>query len=107
MALVRFNPAIMALRGKVGDWVYRHWYGKPLCQRAPKRSKRKLSPKQKPQVARFTVAAKAAPAMLAAHKAACRRLARATGKSDISVALRACYYHLPLEEPPGNQPPTP
>jgi hypothetical protein len=33
MALVRFNPAIMALRGKVDDWVYRLWYGKPVRQR--------------------------------------------------------------------------
>jgi len=107
MALVRFNPAIEALRGKVGDWVYRHWRGKPVVQKAPKRSRRKLTPPQQAHIAQFTVAAKAAPAMLAAHKAACRRLARATGKSEISVALRACYYHLPLDEPPGSPPPTP
>jgi hypothetical protein len=107
MALVRFNPAIEALRGRVGDWVYRHWHGKPVCQQKPDFSQRILSPAQQAQVARFTVAAKAAPAMLAAHKAACRRMARASGKSEISVAQRACYYHQPLEEPPGNQPPTP
>jgi hypothetical protein len=107
MALVRFNPAIVALRGKLGDLVYRLWYGKPVCQRAPKRSKRKLSPAQKAQVARFTVAAKAGPAMLAAHKEACRRLARAEKASEISMATRACYFHQPLEDTPGTQPPTP
>ena len=107
MALVRFNPAIEALRGKVGDWVYRHWYGKPVCQQKPNLSQRILTPPQQAQITRFAVAARDAPAMLAAHKDACRRLARATGKSEISVALRACYYHQPLEEPPGNQPPTP
>ena len=110
MAKVRFNPAIMALRGKVGDLVYRLWYGKPVCQRKPKRSKRskrKLSPKQKAQVARFTVAAKAAPAVLKAHKDACRRLARAEKASEISMATRACFYHQPLENPPGKQPPSP
>ena len=107
MALVRFNPAIVALRGKVGKWIYRLWYNKPVRQKAPKRSKRKLTPAQQAQVALFTVAAKAAPAMLKAHKATCQRLARKTSKSEISVALRACYYHLPLEDPPGKQPPTP
>ena len=107
MALARFNPAIEALRGKVGDWVHRHWYGKPVVQKAPKRSRRKLTPPQQAHIAQFTVAAKDAPAMLKAHKAACRRIARATGKSEISVATRACYYHLTLEDPPKSQIPTP
>ena len=97
MALVRFNPMLEALRGKVGDWVYRHWYGKPVSPQKPNLSKRILSPDQQAQVARFTVAAKAAPAMLAAHKATCRRLARATAKSEIFAAQRACYYHLTLD----------
>lgn len=107
MALVIFNPSIVALRGKVGDWVYRHWYGKPVLQRGPKPSKRKLSPAQQAQVARFRAAAKAAPAMLKAHKAACRRLARTEKASEISMATRACFFHQPLEETPGNPPPTP
>ena len=57
MALVRFNPALEALRGKVGDWVYRH----------------------------------------------CQRKARAEGKSEISVAFQACYYHQPLKDLPGGR----
>jgi hypothetical protein len=107
MARVRFNPSIMALRGKVGKWIYRLWYGKQVRQKAPKRSKRKLSPLQLAQVERFTVAAHAAPAMLNAHKATCRRLAWKLAKSEISVAHRACYYHIPLDETPGKQPPAP
>lgn len=100
MALVRFNPAIVALRGKVGDWVYRHWYHKPVRQRAPDLSHRILSPAQKAHIAQFAVAGKEAPDMLKAHEAVCHRLARATGSSPISVAAWACYHHMPPEKFP-------
>jgi hypothetical protein len=104
VALVTFNPAIAALRGKVGEWVYRHWYRTPRVQKAPDFSHRILSPDQQAQVERFRVAAKAAPAMLAAHKRACQRKARVERKSEISVAFQACYYHQPLKDLPGDQP---
>ena len=100
MAKLTLNPAFQKLRGKVGDWVLRHWRGKSVAQRSPKRSRRRLTPPQKLQVELFTVAAKAGPDFLATHRAACRRLALAWGKSDISVAVQACYFHCSVEDLP-------
>ncbi len=107
MALVRFNPAIEALRGKVGKWLYRHWYRTPRVQKAPDLSHRILSPKQQAVVDRFTVAAKAASAVHAAHKRVCQRKARTWKKSEISIATRACYYHLTPENLPRGKPKQP
>ena len=101
MAKLTLNPAFEALRGKLGDWVHRHWLGKPVVQRAPKRRRRKLTPAQLAHVEQFRVAAREAPATLAANRDACRRLARAWGKSDISIALQACYYHCSIKDLPA------
>lgn len=107
MALVRFNPAMEALRGKAGKWVYGHGYRQPVVPKAPNLSGRILSPKPQAQVERFTVTARVAAALVAAYKRACQRQARAKGKSGISPAFQAGYHPQPLTDLPGEAPQKP
>jgi hypothetical protein len=55
MAKVELNPSVAALRGKIGDLVYRRLWGHQITARAPDFSKRDLSEKQQAQVGRFTL----------------------------------------------------
>ena len=88
MAKAILNPAIMALRGKVGDLVYRWMNGQQVIQRAPKPGHRHWSRKQKLERRRFAddVAATRRWLKDPRHKAACRRKVVA-GDTVFGVAM--------------------
>ena len=44
MAKLTLNSAFEKLRGKVGNWVLRHWFGQPVAQQA----RELLSPRTDP-----------------------------------------------------------
>jgi hypothetical protein len=55
MAKVELNPSVAAIRGKVGDMLYRRLWGKQITGRLPDFSKREFSAKQLAEIDRFSV----------------------------------------------------
>jgi hypothetical protein len=83
MADVQLNAALAAIRGRVGDVVFKKRGGKVYISRRPDFSKRKLSAAQKRSVARFKAAVRLAREVMQDPNAAkpFERLAKKNGKA--------------------------
>lgn len=53
MAKVRLNPAVAAMSGKIGDFVYRQLWGRQVVGKVPDFSRREFTEPQKAELARF------------------------------------------------------
>jgi hypothetical protein len=94
MAKIKLDPIINKAQGSIGNYTFRHMYGRQTLIKKPDMSRVKWSEAQKAHRERFRVASKRARAALADPQVRARyeQEAAAQGKRPFDLAL-SDFYH--------------